>query len=607
MRRPTLLATLVLLALPASAQAGWFAADVVDGPSADIVRAGDVDLGRDGTGAAVYVKRADGAERIFVTRFADGAFQPGERVDGGTPGASSQPVVAAADGGRLAIAWVSGGNLYTTVRPLNGTGFTPPRLLAEGSVSNPSIDMSINGAAYVSFTQAGDVKVARANRDTPDFTTLPAPVDVDVARAAGTGAGRSRVATSADGSALVVWGEQHADGRMHVHARRLFELRLSTSPQDLTLDEVAGEQGLSADSPEVDMEDDSSYAQVVFRQQVVGRTRIVMRRLVGSAFEPADVIDQGNGGVSGRVDLSGRGELLWGAGLTANEAIGGSFFNNKPNFNTRLDTGNGIAPQTIPAVGENEDGGWVWFQGTGAGDATVRGRYLDAIEKPVLEPEATLSVPANGPVDLDGGLDAASSRAADIAVVFVQGTGDQKRLMGAVYDRAPSRSVGLNTTNLKALTRLVWSPGLNLLGTVTYRVLVDGEPIGETQDSSLRVTPDMMPSGAHTWQVVGIDRRGQTTTSRSRTLRVDNTPPKLRSRLTKRGRVVTVIASGSERRGRYRTGFRRVQVDWGPGGYRTFRGRISRRYSSAGTYEVRVRAVDRGGAQAVATRTVRIG
>jgi hypothetical protein len=87
---------------------------------------------------------------------------------------------------------------------------------------------------------------------------LPAPVDVDAGRDAGTGTKRSRVITSADGTALVVWGEDGADGRTHVYGARLFELRLSTAPQDLNLPEVDGQTGTDADIPELDMEDDSS-------------------------------------------------------------------------------------------------------------------------------------------------------------------------------------------------------------------------------------------------------------------------------------------------------------------------------------------------------------
>lgn len=174
MRRLTLAATLAAaLAVPATADAAFFPAEVVDGPTADIVSVGDVDLSREGNGAMVYVKKIDGADHIVASRFIDGAFATPERVDNGLAAASSQPVVAASDGGRLAIAYVNGGSLWTIVKPRDATGFAAPTLVAEGGVSNPSIDMSINGATYVSFTQGGDVKVARAERDRPNSPSCP--------------------------------------------------------------------------------------------------------------------------------------------------------------------------------------------------------------------------------------------------------------------------------------------------------------------------------------------------------------------------------------------------------------------------------------------------
>ena len=54
-----LIALVLALLLAPSAHAGWFGADVVDGPAA-IDSLGDVDLARDGSGGLVYVKRDAG-------------------------------------------------------------------------------------------------------------------------------------------------------------------------------------------------------------------------------------------------------------------------------------------------------------------------------------------------------------------------------------------------------------------------------------------------------------------------------------------------------------------------------------------------------------------
>ena len=601
MRRLTLAATLAAaLALPAAADAAFFPAEVIDGPTADVVEVGDVDLARDGTGAMVYVKKADGANHVFVSRFVDGAFQPAERVDGGLPAASSQPVVGAADAGRIAIAYVNEGSLFTVVKARDAPAFAAPTRVAEGGVSNPSIDMSINGATYVSYTQSGDVKVARAERDTPTFTVLGAPADVDASKEAGTGTKRSRVVTSADGTALVVWGETGSDGRSHVFGRRLFELRLSNAPQDLTLDQVDGQAARDADLPELDMEDDSSFAQVIFRQNTATGSRLVMRRLVGSAFEAPVAVDQNAQGNRGRVDLTGRGEGLYGVGLTGNEVFGGTIFNNRLAFPNRLDAGNGVDPLTIPAVGESEDGAFVFMQGTSPGEAAVRARYLDDIEKPVLQPEATLSVPEFGAVDVKGGFDAAASRAGDVAVAFVQGAGDQRRIVASVYDKPPGRVTGYNTTNPRRLERLRWSPSINLFGPVVYRIVVDGRPIGQSTTPDFIVPPGAVADGTHRWVVEAVDRRGQVVPSRTRILRVDNTPPRLSAGFRRSGRTITVTAKAADRRSRLTTGLSRVVVDFGPGGFVRMGRRASRAVS--GPVTVRVKAIDKAGNETLRTR-----
>jgi hypothetical protein len=156
----TLVATLtvaVVLVLPGAAHAGVFPGEVIDGPDANLVRVGDLDIARDGTGAVVYVKRDQGVPHVFVSRLVDGAWQPPERVDQGLAEAGSAPAVAAADGGRVAVAFVSGTTLYATVRP-GGPGNLPaPQPLGGSPAATPAVDMSINGAAYIVYTSGTDV------------------------------------------------------------------------------------------------------------------------------------------------------------------------------------------------------------------------------------------------------------------------------------------------------------------------------------------------------------------------------------------------------------------------------------------------------------------
>ena len=101
-------------------------------------------------------------------------------------------------------------------------------------------------------------------------------------RSAKFGALRPRVAVSAEGNAVGVWGEDGGDGRTHVFSRRLTGTTLSSFPQDLTLPDFEGGAGGSADSPDIDIEDDGSFAWVAFRQDIGGRSRSIARRLLGS-------------------------------------------------------------------------------------------------------------------------------------------------------------------------------------------------------------------------------------------------------------------------------------------------------------------------------------
>jgi hypothetical protein len=609
--RPRLLTTAVLacLALPATAHAGWFPAEPVDGPSADIVSVEDVAVAREGMAGLAYLKRDGGTAHLFGARMINGAWEPPARIDQGVSPAASQPVIAAANPDRLAVAWVAGGALYAAVRPAGAPGFSPARLVADGGVTNPAIDMSINGATYISYTQAGDVKVARAARDSQDFAALPSPVDFDVSREAGTGDDlRSRIAVSADGSAVVVWGEKGSDGLSHVFGRRLFELRLSTVVEDLTLKELEGRAATDADRPEIDIEDDSSFAQVIFRQMTAGGPRAVVRRLVGSQFEASTAVDGGNTADRGDVALTGRGEGLTAVQTTANEVFGGTIWNNRHERVQRWDSGpNGIAPRPLPLVGENENGAIAWFAGTGGTDATVRARYFESVQQLLLQPEVTLSNPAFGQVDVDAGIAGGSTRVADHVIAFVQGAGADRRLVVAVNDDPPARPLGQNTTGLKRLERFKWASARDLWPPITYRVFVDRQQIGETTATELPVTEGTVPDGRHLWNVLAIDRRGQQTAGPQRVVRIDNTPPLLRASIGRRGRRVGIRIRRFADRGPQASGVSRIVVNFGNGRRVRIGRSIRYTYPRGGSFTLRVSGFDKAGNRTDVTRSFRIG
>jgi hypothetical protein len=604
MRRLTLSVLLALLVVPATAQAGFFPAEVVDGPNSELVSVSQLDIARDGQGGVVYLRREAGVPHVFFSRFADGTFQGPTRIDTGFPAGASDAVLGAADNNRLAAAWVANGTLFAAVKGKDAPGFSNPAAVAQGGVSNPSIDVSINGATYLSWTQNGDIRIARAERDNATFNVLPTALDVDVNQPAGTTeATASKVDVSADGTALVVWGERGSDSRTHLYGRRVFEQRLSTAPQDLTLPDAG-----SADSPQLDMEDDSSYAQVVFRQQTAQGPRIIMRRLIGTTFDAPVVLDGGVNGARAEVDLTGRGEGLYGLSGAGGEVFGGTIFNNKISGSARLNDANGIPPLADPSVGDNEDGSVTWMQGSSASDAIVRARYFVGVEFVKLDADTTLSKPEFGPAYPDGGLDADASRAGDVVAVFMQGGPGDRRLVAGFYDKPPTRIAGANSQKIRKLTRLAWGASLNLFGGTKYTVIVDGKPIGESTTNNFTPQPGQIPDGNHTWQIQITDRRGQTTTSRTRRLRVDNTKPRLSVGLSKRGRVVTVKAKGSDPKGALPSGLSRILVDFGDRKLvRVGRRGVSKRFSRGGTFRIRVKAIDRAGNETSTTRRVSIG
>jgi len=155
-----LIALALALLLAPSAHAGWFGADVVDGPAA-IDSLGDVDLARDGSGGLVYVKRDAGVPQAFLSRLAGGAWQAPEKLASGAP--VTEAAVTATDGGRLAAAWVAGGEVWGTVIPAarRAQAPAPPVLLGGGGASNVAIDMGINEDGYAVWSAGGDVHAIR--------------------------------------------------------------------------------------------------------------------------------------------------------------------------------------------------------------------------------------------------------------------------------------------------------------------------------------------------------------------------------------------------------------------------------------------------------------
>jgi hypothetical protein len=606
--------TFAALTPAAAAQAAFFPGESIDGPSADIRSVGDIDVARDGSGAVAYVRRDAGVDHIFVSRLVSGAYQPPERVDAGIDAAASQPVVAASDGGRVVVVFIAGGSAFASVRPAGAPGFSGPQLLASGA-SDPSVDMSFNGAAYATYTANGDVLAAHMERTATAFTGLAAPLDIDPAATAGVGNARSRVAISADGTGVATWGENG-----HVYARRLFGLNLSTAPQDLTLTELEGHAGGTADAPQVDIEDDSSFAWITFRQQFadgsVQKPRAIGVRLRGSRTEPAVAFDGlgwgGEGVETPRVDLNGKGQGIATVGTTGGSAVAGILKDDVLNAASPVG-GSGTPAQPVGAIAETTDRvvGWV-----STADGTVHGVFYD--DKPNVRnvppagPDTLLTNPEFGGVDPGAGFDVAGNRTGDFSFVFVQGSGDARRLVAASYDRLPAAfriSTSSKLWRNVVSQPLAWGTALDLWGPLTYSVLIDGKPVAQTQNTKASLPAGAVSEGLHTWRVVAADRRGQTATTTVKPLKVDTVAPTVSVSVKRSQRVATVKAKAADviPPSGQAAGVRYVRIDWGDGSRFTQARSASHRYNRTGAFTLRVSVTDNAGNAASVERRIHIG
>ncbi|HEY4096294.1 MAG TPA: PKD domain-containing protein [Baekduia sp.] len=607
--------TIAVLSPAAAAHAAFFPADAIDGPSADIRAVNDLDIARDGNGAVTYQRTDGGINHIYVSRLVNGAYQPPERVDAGIDAGSTQSAVAVSDGGRVAVVFIAGGSVFASVRAIGAPGFGAPQLLASGA-SDPSVDMSFNGAAYATYTVNGDVLAARMDRTSTAFAPVPTPLDINPADTSGVGTDRSHVAISADGTGIAVWGENG-----HVFVRRLFGLTVSTGPEDLTVPDLDGHAGGPADSPDVDIEDDSSYAWVTFRQQFAdgaGQTaRAIGVRVRGSRSEPPvafDGLGWGGQGVqaSPRVDINGKGQGVATVGTNSGAALAGILKDDILNP-ARPVGGSGVPAQPIGAVAETTDRvvGWV-----NVADAAVHGVFYDdkadVRTVPGPGPDTILSNPAFGPVDPAAGFDVASDRTGDFSFVFVQGTGADRRLVAANYDRLPGAfqsNTSSKTWRNVVRQPLAWGTSLELWGPLTYSVQIDGKVAGQTQTTKLALAAGAVSDGIHKLRIVATDRRGQIVQTAVRSLKVDTVAPTVSFKSKTKGRTATVTAKAADvlpPSGRA-AGVKYVRIDWGDGGGYTQATKGTHTYGHSGAFTVRVSATDNAGNAFAVDRVIHIG
>jgi hypothetical protein len=614
-RWPALAIALLVLAAPAAAQTPVLTGPVtIDGPGPDVQRLGGVSVARDGSGGLVYVK----ASHVFVSRLANGSFLVPEEVDGGLPASSSQPVIAAYDGGVLLVAFIDAGGLYVT-QAQAGQPFTAPQLLSSPA-ANPAIAVSVHGKGYLAFTSGSaaphDVRAAYWVGGT--WSLVPGVLDASPGADAGAGSGRPAVAAAGDGVAIVAWGESG-----HVYTRRVWGTSPSVMFEQADVQSVAADAEVSADLPAVGAGDDSSYADVAFREVVsdghTQQSRVLARRLRASAYDvliAADGLSSpgSEGATDPRVAVTPAAHGLITSSRDSSEQVFATLLGGAgaPAGTTRVDAGaNALTPYATPATTGIYSGAVAWQQAGGLfATHEISLRFFDGS---AFGPEQVASSSSLGPADAARGLSADGDSSGDVALAWVQGDAGSSAIVAARLFYPPG---GFAPAAPSAYARspqpvLSWSAAREQWGPLTYTVSIDGVVVGQTQATSL-VAP-ALPDGQHTWQVTAANLAGQTSTMGPADVWVDTVPPTMQMALT-----------GAERAGaplhlrlRYTdtpppeppgaaSGAGPASVSWGDGTTASVVHGALHVYRRAGRYLLRVTLADRAANTTVLSRRVTV-
>jgi hypothetical protein len=357
---------------------------------------------------------------------------------------------------------------------------------------------------------------------------------------------------------------------------------------------------------------------VAFRQEFADgagfTSRALGRRLLASSFDdppvPVDGLAFGVGAsaTQPRLAFTGRGRGTFAAALQGPIDVDGTLLKNdalgKPR---RLGNGTSVA-EAFPAPTASEDGtgtvSWQRDPGPGAVPLIV-GRRLGA---GALEPEAALSAPALGPVDVaaSGGLHASGDEGGDAAITFAQGDAGARSVVVALYDAPPGHPHAHNEEHWRRepRPRFHWSAVTDTWSTrVTYRLEIDKQPVRTFTSTPVWTPPRPIPDGDHRWRLVTIDSRGQETVSHDRFLRIDTHRPKVRVGTRRSGTLVTFTVGVRDI-----SGAASIRIDFGDGTSgkmppRT--GKIAHRYASRGRYPFAVTVRDLAGNYGTARGRVR--
>jgi hypothetical protein len=580
---------------------------VLDGPSPAIQGLSGLSMAKDGTGGLVYLKDVAGVPHVFVSQLFGGEFSVPQQVDTALPGPSSDPVIAAAPGGMLVVAFINGGDLYATVAPAGPEPFGAPQALFDDA-TGPSVSATYLGKAYVAFTTEVDgvAQVRAAYYAHGSWALEPTPLNAVATENAGTGTDAPSVAAAQDGVGIVAWGEAG-----HVYLRRVWGASPSVDVYQVDVPTVGFDTEVSATDPRIAAGADSSFVDVAFDETVSNgtqqQTRVLLHQLDASVWSSLTASDglatpgaesAGDPGVAMGEYGDGVATAVRG---TSNQVWGMNLLNNgAPTSAIELDSlPNASPPDAISAASGFYSGLAAWQHDPGSpGTPEIRARFYT---NHAWGPEVVLSNPADGATDAGAGLAAAGDLNADMAVAWVQGSGAGTQIVtDQLYQPPGGFSAASSFRYVRSTYPLLsWNAPHELWGP-RYELSVDGAPPVETSQTSIRY--GRLAQGPHTWSVEAVNGAGLTSFDKTATVFVDTYPPAVVSTLSGTLQVhkelhvyVTYSDTPPGATAADGSGVASVAVNWGDGSKYVIAHGKYHQYAKPGRYRLTVTVTDRAG------------
>ena len=619
----------------------------IDGPSQQILGLGGVAMAEDGTGGAVYLKRVEGVTHVFVSRFADGQWQPPSRVDTEEPFGASWPRIGAVAGGELIVTWATQYALtpppeersrYEMLGAVLGPGserfgqaILIDRDIEEATGTDPQLAVSSTGQADLAYRvvererrnavalRPGDLAqtVRVAHFDGRRWTGLGAVNrNPAVAMRPPAAANGPQITIGPTGSGIVVWQEPELDGVARLWARRIFGSALDYVMPVSTATYRGAPITDDADAPSVSFSQ-LGQAEVAYRQTASASSplpgpRIFLRILPdgesasGAEFEPAIVLDEEvAGGKAATVgapsididekrslrvlyDADGEPRLVEGTdkGITGALTLGSPF----------------SGPETASASVMNPEGGGIsaWPSTGPEGHAAV------AVLENFPDGAAQTGLVAGGAGGEVSELSVGRSGLGDGIVGFRQGQIGDAAIVAATVSAPPAQVPFVLTLPhgwLRPAQAIAsWTPAPSGDGPLTYRIVVDGHVQPSTEavgGLSARIDTRGLATGIHQVQVLATDRYGAATLTVPLTLQLADAPPRVLISRTRGGTAAKVEIKDPA--GLDGTA---LSIRFGDGTAIRKRARVTHTYRHPGVYLITVAARDSVGNAGVVRRWV---